>query len=97
MLAGLGGRQLAERAREARPDLKVLFASGYTDDVVLQHQSVSRRHARLVPSNDGVIVQDLGSSNGVWVNNQRREGQIAMSDGDQFSLGQATITIVRER
>jgi DNA-binding response OmpR family regulator len=32
-----GGRQLAEEVRGARPDIKVLFMSGYTDDAVVRH------------------------------------------------------------
>ena len=31
------GRQIAERLRAKRPELKVLFMSGYTDEAVLQH------------------------------------------------------------
>ena len=42
VLPGSGGRALAERAVEARPGLRVLFMSGYTDDIVLQHQLVHR-------------------------------------------------------
>ena len=33
----MGGREIAERLRMMRPELKVLFMSGYTDDTVLQH------------------------------------------------------------
>ncbi len=33
----LGGRQLAEAVRSVRPDVRVLFVSGYTDDEVLLH------------------------------------------------------------
>jgi PAS domain S-box-containing protein len=33
----MSGRQLADRLRALRPDLKVLFMSGYTDDAILQH------------------------------------------------------------
>jgi two-component system cell cycle sensor histidine kinase/response regulator CckA len=34
VLPGINGRELATRAQQLRPDLKVLFTSGYTDDVI---------------------------------------------------------------
>ncbi len=37
IMPGMNGKQLAERVRELRPGLRVLFASGYTADVVLHH------------------------------------------------------------
>jgi len=36
-LPGMNGRQLAEAAREIRPDLKVLFITGYAENAVLGH------------------------------------------------------------
>jgi two-component system cell cycle sensor histidine kinase/response regulator CckA len=42
VLPQMGGRELAERARAARPGIRVLFASGYTTDVILQHQLLAR-------------------------------------------------------
>ena len=33
----MGGRQLVEAVRRHRPDVRVLFMSGYTDDAVLVH------------------------------------------------------------
>ena len=38
-----------------------------TADLVLEDPGVSRRHARVLPHNGGVIVEDLGSSNGTYV------------------------------
>ena len=35
VMPGMGGRELAEKLRDARPDLKVLFMSGYTADEAL--------------------------------------------------------------
>ena len=37
MPGGMNGRQLAEAARERRPDLKALFTSGYTADTIVRH------------------------------------------------------------
>jgi PAS domain S-box-containing protein len=37
VMPGMGGRELAAQLRAQRKGLKVLFVSGYTDDVVLQH------------------------------------------------------------
>jgi CheY-like chemotaxis protein len=41
VLHGMGGRELADAARKLRPGLRVMFVSGYTDDVVLQHRLVA--------------------------------------------------------
>jgi FixJ family two-component response regulator len=37
VMPGLGGREMVERLRLTRPDLKVLFTSGYTDDAIVRH------------------------------------------------------------
>jgi CheY-like chemotaxis protein len=35
VLPGIGGRELAQRVQAARPGIRVLYASGYTDDMIL--------------------------------------------------------------
>lgn len=76
-------------------DRPIVLGRDRTCDVVLEHASVSRRHARLVPTGDRVIVQDLDSQNGVWMHKKRCAGQVEVKDGEEVSLGQATITLLR--
>jgi CheY-like chemotaxis protein len=37
VMPGLSGRQVADQLTELRPDMQVLYASGYTDDAVVRH------------------------------------------------------------
>jgi two-component system cell cycle sensor histidine kinase/response regulator CckA len=36
VMPGISGRQLGERLRQLRPDLKIVYMSGYTDDVLVR-------------------------------------------------------------
>lgn len=51
---------------------------------------VSRRHARIVRRNGGYFIEDLGSTNGTYVNRGRRllpGNSQALSDGDEVIVG----------
>jgi two-component system cell cycle sensor histidine kinase/response regulator CckA len=37
VMPGMNGRELAARVAALRPGIKVLYASGYTDDAILRH------------------------------------------------------------
>ena len=37
VMPGISGKTLAEELSHARPDLKTLFMSGYTDEAIIQH------------------------------------------------------------
>ncbi len=47
IMPGMNGRELYESAIEQQPDLKVLYMSGYTDDVIV-HQGVLDEGVQLI-------------------------------------------------
>jgi predicted component of type VI protein secretion system len=58
---------------------------------------VSRRHALLVVSRDGVTVEDLQSRNGVIVNGQRIVGKTPLHAGDKVVIGSQELTLLLGR
>jgi len=56
-------------------------------DVPLDYPMVSWRHARLERAPGGAVVEDLGSTNGTFVNGQRISGRVTVGIGDRIGLG----------
>ena len=55
--------------------------------VVLDHPNVSRRHAAFETGADGVVVRDLGSTNGTFVNGEQLRGGRLLRPGDRIDIG----------
>jgi len=64
-------------------------------DLPISSPAVSRRHARLTRDGGHYALEDLGSSNGTFVNEEKLTGRRPLKSGDQIRLGQA-ITMVFE-
>ena len=61
--------------------------------VFIDDPSVSRRHARILVSDDGATVEDLGSKNGTQVREKRVEAPVPLTDGDQIRVGSVALTL----
>ncbi len=55
---------------------------------------VSRSHATLTVTPEAVVLADLGSRNGVRVNNDLIDGKRSLSHGDQISIGAQEMTLL---
>ena len=58
-------------------------------DVVIPERQVSRRHARVTPTTEGYLLEDLGSKNGTNWNGEPLSGPIVLRDGDSFQIALA--------
>ena len=67
-----------------------LIGRGVEADVRLVEDKMSRRHCRLVVEDGGTSLEDLGSSNGTYVNGTRVERQ-KLNDGDKIQIGDTII------
>jgi DNA-binding winged helix-turn-helix (wHTH) protein len=60
--------------------------------VVLDFTGVSRHHANIRVVGDQVVLQDLGSKNGTWQNDERVNGSVPLLDGDRIRFGGLPLT-----
>jgi hypothetical protein len=56
--------------------------------IVINDPEVSRKHARLTMQSGGYVIEDLGSTNGTFVNNQRLIGPHMLRPGETIMLGE---------
>ena len=57
-------------------------------DVFINDEEISRQHARLTSQYGDYVLEDLGSTNGTFVNTQRITGQRILKSGDTILLGE---------
>ncbi len=72
---------------------EVVLGRASTCDITLPEPEISRRHARLVFQAGGYAVEDLGSTNGTFVNEQRVVGPHPLRPGDRIRLGPKTVLV----
>jgi Protein of unknown function (DUF3662)/Inner membrane component of T3SS, cytoplasmic domain len=60
-------------------------------DVVLDDSGISRRHAQLRPTSAGWTIEDLGSTNGVLLNDEPIHAARALRPGDRLEMGSTKI------
>jgi hypothetical protein len=60
-----------------------------TCEVVIPDRQVSRFHARLTPTREGIVLEDLGSKNGLHRNGSPVVGQVTLQDGDTVQVALA--------
>lgn len=65
-----------------------LLGRDVTNDIALGDAEVSRQHARLTRTPGGYVLEDLGSTNGSFVNGERLVAPRVLSAGDLLGMGE---------
>jgi two-component system, cell cycle response regulator len=85
----LTGSSVGEMYKIAKTE--VVLGRGQQADVQVLDDGVSRRHAQIKLAGDKMIVEDLGSRNGTFVNGERINVVHILADGDKIQVGGTTI------
>jgi pSer/pThr/pTyr-binding forkhead associated (FHA) protein len=76
-----------------RPNREIVIGRSSDLDMVLVEDMVSRKHAKIVTDGRVVSIQDLGSTNGTFVNGEKIRN-VQLKDGDRILVGTSIIKLV---
>ena len=76
-----------------RPNREIVIGRSSDLDMVLVEDMVSRKHAKIVTDGKVVSIQDLGSTNGTFVNGEKVRN-MQLKDGDRILVGTSIIKLV---
>ena len=70
---------------------EILIGRGEKCQLVLDDTYVSQMHARIFPKGDAVMIEDLGSTNGTYLNRQRITAATEVQRGDRVKIGKTVL------
>lgn len=72
-----------------------LLGRGDMADIRLEDTFASTQHARLVPQGEVMVLEDLGSTNGTYLNGEPLRGPQPLHVGDSIRIGDSEFTFER--
>ena len=82
-----------DRGAGAAPVRVLMIGRDPDNNIAIDAPIVSRRHARLILDSGRARIEDLGSSNGTYVDGKRVRGAVAVRPGDRIGLGSYSFTL----
>ena len=77
-----------------RMDREIVIGRSSDLDMVLVEDMVSRRHAKISTASNEIAIQDLGSTNGTFVNGEKINNRSLLREGDRILVGTSIIKLV---
>lgn len=72
---------------------RVLVGRAAESEVVLSDTFVSSNHARVIAEEEGLVVEDLGSTNGTVVGGREVVGPVLVASGETIAIGDTVFTV----
>ena len=72
---------------------EIVIGRGGELDIVLVEDMVSRKHAKITTQQGKIVIQDLGSTNGTFVNGEKIK-EATLHEGDRILVGTSIIKVV---
>jgi predicted component of type VI protein secretion system len=66
-----------------------------SNDIVIQEAELSRNHARISRRGGAFVLEDLGSTNGTFVNRQRLTSPRTLALGDEIGFGENVVVVLQ--
>jgi pSer/pThr/pTyr-binding forkhead associated (FHA) protein len=85
------GSQTGQSA--ALADGVIMIGRGADCQIILDDDYVSTRHARVVSGENGIYVEDMGSTNGSYVNGQRITAPTTITMSDTVRIGKTILKL----
>lgn len=76
-----------------RMDREIIVGRSSELDMVLVEDMVSRKHAKISTAGEQIVIQDLGSTNGTFVNGEKIK-KVRLKEGDRILIGTSIIKLV---
>lgn len=71
----------------------IVIGRGTHGDIVLSDPAVSRHHCQIRREAEGYVIQDMGSVNGTFVNNELITAPCRLCDGDLITVGETVLAV----
>jgi len=93
ILVASGGRTVAERSLSAG---RLIIGRTAANDLQIESRFVSRHHCQIVTTQHNCVIEDLNSTNGIFLHSKRVRYH-NLNDGDVITIGQHELLYIDER
>jgi pSer/pThr/pTyr-binding forkhead associated (FHA) protein len=87
-------RPLVIQLGNQRHSFSTTFTAGRQGNIVINDEFASTHHARFQIAHNLWFIEDLGSTNGTWLNGRRFRAPQHLKKGDKIKIGRTVMTVV---